>query len=683
MSAAAPASAVKSGWKAVLSWMPVDEFFAVDLRSLAFLRIGLGIMLLQEWLNRLVDVRLHYSDEGAIPRSIVGPTGPLSIFMLSGSAWWAGALMGVGCVLAVLLLVGWRTQFMTFLSWVLLLGAHGRAPYIMQGGDQVMRMLLFWGMFLPLGSCYSLDAIRTPLREWKPRVLSVASVAYVAQMAIIYLFAAAWKSDPAWRGGGVGADANRNFAATYFALSLDCFTTPLGHWLVKFPEFLKGLTIATMVLETFGPVLLFIPFYNAQLRVFTIASFVLFHAGLGACMELGNFPWICGLAWLGLLPTWFWDKLEARLRSPKRAGLVVYYDGDNGRHRRLVEAARMFLLLPESKAVPTTKDKPARTRFAGPWLVVDHLGKEHTGYAGLLALVRASALYWPLAYLLAWAPVRAAGEKVLAWRASRPAPKEGRPAETPGAQLGGEIQFTIVGFCIVYILAWNLRTLDFSSHKTQYEKYFPAQLSPLGLTLGLDQSWGLFAPSPGRMDGWYIIPARLKNGRVVDLYRDGAELTTEKPALVSETYSNTRTRKFLMNIISDELSAPRVPYAAYLYNQWNSSHGPDEQIEYLELVYMLKRTEPDRQVDKNVPYRILHYPAYPIDSVGGVCGMLGKPALLEAIGVPSFEEIQRAMPPPSPLPAFGGACGILSKPAFLKATGDAQFDEITRAQPQP
>src|SRR5579872_3420439 len=223
---AAPKTSAATPLQSTLSWFPVHEFFSLDLRSLALLRIGLGIMLLLEWLNRLVDVRMFFSDEGVMPRQLVMTQGtypPLSIFFLSGSAWFAGALMIVGCVLALLLLVGWRTQFMTLLSWFLLIGVQGRNFIIMQGGDVVMRMLLFWAIFLPLGACYSLDALREPPREWRPRFLSVGSVAYIVQMCLIYWFAAAWKSDPAWR---------TDHTAVYLALSLDCFTTPLGHWLL-------------------------------------------------------------------------------------------------------------------------------------------------------------------------------------------------------------------------------------------------------------------------------------------------------------------------------------------------------------------------------------------------------------------------------------------------------------------
>jgi hypothetical protein len=33
-----------------------------------------------------------------------------------------------------------------------------RNPYILSGGDVLLRVVVFWAMFLPLGDRYSLDA---------------------------------------------------------------------------------------------------------------------------------------------------------------------------------------------------------------------------------------------------------------------------------------------------------------------------------------------------------------------------------------------------------------------------------------------------------------------------------------------------------------------------------------------
>jgi hypothetical protein len=57
---------------------------------------------------------------------------------------------------------------MVFLSFLMLVSVHGRNPTLMQGGDHLMRAMLFWSIFLPLGARWSFDAAG---REPGPNVI--------------------------------------------------------------------------------------------------------------------------------------------------------------------------------------------------------------------------------------------------------------------------------------------------------------------------------------------------------------------------------------------------------------------------------------------------------------------------------------------------------------------------------
>jgi hypothetical protein len=684
MSAATPASAKTSLGNAFLSCLPVDEFFSLDLRSLAVFRIGLGIMLVQEWLNRMVDLHAHYCDDGVVPRSIIGPqSGPISVFMLSGEGWYVGTLMGLACFFAVLMILGWRTQLVTLISWFLLIGIHGRCFAVIQGGDFVMRLLMFWAIFLPLGGCYSLDALRGPPdREWRPRVLSFGSVALIVQIASIYWFAAAWKSHDVWR---------KDFNAVYMSLSLEEFTSPLAHWLLNFPTLLKGLTVATMLLEIFGAAFLFMPFAQGPFRFLTVVTFCLFHTGLSVCLALGNFPWICCVGWFALLPSWFWDQLEARFHSPLRSGLTIYYDPANSWQRKLVDAARMFLLLYEAKVLPaaTGEQHAGRLRDGGPWVVVDHTGKLHVQYEALVYLVQVSPLYWPLHYVLQWGPIRMLGEKLLRWAARRkPRTDEAAVDRSPypGAQLGGLLQNTIVLFFIVYVFMFNLTSLDGSAHKTNFRRFFPGEVSALGLVLGVDQSWGLFAPFPGRENGWFLIPAELANGQIVDLNRDGAPLSVEKPELVADTYVNSRWRKLLMNLTYPQHAQLRPYYARWLYQEWNKHHGPDEQIVRLQIFFRWAQTQPDRQATPNEwhdNYLYFYgYADYPYQAIGAATGAGGGPATGQVMYYKAGLSMLPPLPGDRPQPAEGRV-GPTMPDEKLPPVPDEKFRPVPDEKPKP
>jgi hypothetical protein len=49
---------------------PTPPIFAIDLRSLAALRIGLGALLLAALAYRALDLEAHYADTGVLSREV-------------------------------------------------------------------------------------------------------------------------------------------------------------------------------------------------------------------------------------------------------------------------------------------------------------------------------------------------------------------------------------------------------------------------------------------------------------------------------------------------------------------------------------------------------------------------------------------------------------------------------------
>ncbi|HZT83047.1 MAG TPA: HTTM domain-containing protein [Gemmataceae bacterium] len=277
------------------------ELLGLDLRSLAVFRVGLGLLLLADLSVRAGDLEAFYTDAGVLPTAAVPNPWALSAHVLSGSFAFQAVLFALAAAFAAALLVGYRTGLATFASWFLLVSLHARNPVVLQGGDILFRLLLFWGIFLPLGERFSVDAWRR--REPGPRpvtAFSGATAALILQMCFVYWFGVALKSDPMWW---------RDGTAVYCALSLDQLATPLGQYLLNFPGLLQVFTFATLALEAVGPALLFVPFRNGPVRTLVVAAFLLFHlAALQSCLVLGPFPYVCAVGWLALLPGWFWER---------------------------------------------------------------------------------------------------------------------------------------------------------------------------------------------------------------------------------------------------------------------------------------------------------------------------------------------------------------------------------------
>lgn len=282
--------------------------FAIDLRSLALVRIGLGLLLLTDLAFRWPDLVAHYSDSGVLPRVALesyynSRPGLASFHMLFGSVEAIAALFAVAATIALAFTVGYRTRLTGFLSLVFLCSLQARNPFVLSGGDSLLRMLLFWMLFLPAGARYAFDARRgsngARLRSLPSQHVSIGGAALLLQMAMMYWFSAILKDHPSWRSNG---------DALFLALSIDQFVKPFGRAMLAWPEMLRVLTLLTFWLEVLGPIAAFVTAWRGRIRMAAILAFLGFHLiALNLTLELGLFPWVCAVGWLAFLPTRFWE----------------------------------------------------------------------------------------------------------------------------------------------------------------------------------------------------------------------------------------------------------------------------------------------------------------------------------------------------------------------------------------
>ncbi len=280
------------------------EFFSIDIRSLALFRIGLALVVLCDLFIRMHDIKAFYSDEGILPRSVLIESAldnwNFSINLMSGMWEIQLLLMIMLGIFATFLLIGYKTRLATAATWVLLLSLQLRNPIALQGGDAAEKLFLFFGMFLPLGACWSLDMRlkKSPEKSVEKSVFSIGTAALLLQVCFIYWFAALLKNDPTWKTEGT---------AIWYALSIEQYATPLGLFLLGYPLLLKILTISTFYLEALGPFFAFSPIWTGPLRLATVIIFILFHLGLALTIELAQFPYICAVGWLAFIPPCFWN----------------------------------------------------------------------------------------------------------------------------------------------------------------------------------------------------------------------------------------------------------------------------------------------------------------------------------------------------------------------------------------
>lgn len=581
----------------------LDLLFGVDLRSLALFRVMLGTVLFVDLCIRAVDLTVFYTDLGVMPRDWLLPVNGLwriSLHAANGETWWVALLVGIEMLAALAIVIGWRTRMALIVAFVLNASLLNRNPMVLLGGDILITCLLFWAIFLPVAARASLDAAlcRQPApvanlhRSW-------ASAGILMQVMSVYFFSAILKHGSDWFNG----------TAVDYALAIDGYATPFGQWFKQFNGLTQLLTYWVWWLELLGPILVFSPFFGRALRFFVMAQLMAMHVGFILCLELGFFPYVSLTSLTVLAGSWLWDAIAAlRARRAARIGphaLRIHYDRDCGFCLKSVLILRQFLLLGAAEVIPA-QDVPRAKKLLEDnwsWVLLDHDDRAHLKWPAFVMMLKRSPLFAPLGWLLSgrWAvtPGNAAYDFVGRHRGAFGTlsaalwPQHDRPFET------GRIAQFIAAFALVVIGIWNFCTIRWLPNSIY------AALTPPMRIVRLDQLWNMFAPFPSREDGWFVIPAQLKDGTELDLlHTERSGVSFDKPRYITHEWKNIRWHKYLERIWSAEFASNRLHYGRHLCRSWNSTHVGERQLDSFKIIYMLENSVPFGQEPK-VEQRVL------------------------------------------------------------------------------
>lgn len=293
----------------------VSERIGIDTRGLAAFRITAGALLVVDLLLRAPHIGAFYTDRGVLPRSLHTELFPvvhsLSVHALFGSTLAQAALFAVAGVVAVAVVVGYRTTLATLLSVVLLVSLQLRNPLVLTAGDVILSVLLFFGIFLPLGARYSLDAARAgPDRGRVSNVRTAAPLLFVTLLvygvnAITHVAGEAWTSGE----------------AVAIVFGLDSTTVLLGDVLAGFPALLVALNWLWLGLLVAAPLLILA---TGRLRSLLTALFLLAHLGILFTLFLVTFPLANCVGLLLFLPSGAWDRIVSSVPTQLSESLDSY-----------------------------------------------------------------------------------------------------------------------------------------------------------------------------------------------------------------------------------------------------------------------------------------------------------------------------------------------------------------------
>ena len=461
------------------------RIFTLDIRALALFRIFIAFVLIGDITVRLSDVEAFYSNSGVLPLGMLHQGNyfnsfSISLHAMNGSVWFQTFLFLVGYFCALCMLLGYQTRLFTFFSFLLLLSAQNRNVLVLQGGDDFLRLCLFWAIFLPTNRIWSLDS-RGSNKPDTYSIYHIGNVGYIMLLFSVYFFTAIMKHSPEWY---------RDGTALYYAFSIDQMIYPPAKWLYPYPKVLQALTFGTIYLELIAPILLLIPFKPKLFKTLFVIGLTSLHLGIGLTMQVGYFFIISIAAMVGLWP------------------------------RAFIRPFEQFFDWLEERRLPQLDSLKINLRqYRFPRLGIG---------IGMMAII--VSLIWNI----------------------------GNVAKIPG----------------------SVRDV----------------VRPIGLSSGLSQNWGMFAPTVFKADGWYVYEAVTEKGDTIDILKPNENLDYEKPEWAVFQYKNAKWRKLGENLIRQKNKRFRTPFCRYQLKKHNERH-PDQKITELSVLYFQEKTLPDYEVD--------------------------------------------------------------------------------------
>ena len=121
---------------------------------LFFSSFFLGLVLLSDIALRAMMVDSIFTDEGILPRWVqvksFTEVWRFDLFLATGNRYIVLFLLVINSYLVWLFMTAKRNvRLITFGVWVFLISAQSRNFLILQSGDSILRLVLFWFLFFP------------------------------------------------------------------------------------------------------------------------------------------------------------------------------------------------------------------------------------------------------------------------------------------------------------------------------------------------------------------------------------------------------------------------------------------------------------------------------------------------------------------------------------------------------
>lgn len=281
--------------------------------NVALLRIGMGILLLLNWLMIYCDLDVLYGPNGIVSLATAQQYGNqlrFSLFDYMPNTEKTTFVLAVLNLIAVLFMtIGAWTGPSMVVAFITLVSFHHRNGFILNSADSVLRVFLFLLIFTPCGDVFSVDRWRKLKKGLAPIVPEEKSPwglrMIQIQFCIIYIATVLFK---------IKGDQWADGTAVYVATRLDEFVRfelPLLNNMIM----IKLFTWSTLVVEmALGTLVWF-----KELRYWVLLSGVLLHLTIEYTMSIPIFEWAMIVMMIGMVDSRDLQSLLQRIGSKKIA----------------------------------------------------------------------------------------------------------------------------------------------------------------------------------------------------------------------------------------------------------------------------------------------------------------------------------------------------------------------------
>lgn len=545
----------------------IKKTFSFDDRSLALYRVLMGLVIMADVVYRLPDLTNFYTDIGLVPRTIfmneMGMPWSLSFHFANGGFGFAAVMFAIHFIFGLMVFFGFKSRWGMLGAYIMTVSVHNRNWLVNNGGDDVLRAILFLSICLPLARCFSVDAAMKKEKEETTDFFSTWVWAFFFQVFAIYYVSYILKDHPIWR---------TEWTAIFYSSRLDIFATPIGVWMRSVPLLGKISTAFTIYLEWLGPLLLVGGWIFGKrwwiVRTLVVVLFWGLHIGIFFTMNIGLFPFICIAMWSVFLPGPLWDKIAGVFQRRDFDKLTIYYDQECGFCQKGARLIREFFLF-RSVPIIVAQENPSiysDMQKNHSWVIVNEKGERFFQYRAWVEIVKHSPIFYWSAGFFAFKPIFYTGQKIYGWishhrsfmgKATQYIEYQTEKKEIVWLKWLREITG---GAALIMLVMWNLTTIKKYNFKAPFWQ-------DVTRWVHLYQEWNMFAPYPKMDNVWVEIPGHLSDGSEIDVLTGSREIYSVRDMEFYRQIPNEHWRKFYLNL-SDRSDYARY-YGGFLCRKWN------------------------------------------------------------------------------------------------------------------